>query len=126
MTPNASPKKTGSLLPLLTVVFVISYVLMTMLIVEQGAAIQSQSNLIHILQRDSSELWAAKGKAIAQQRAAQGKTQSGLPAKDHAAQGVTTPKHQAGQAGKTTKPAISLPPAPASDLLDQRRSLSTI
>ena len=40
--PVAAPKKKGTLLPLLTVVFLISYGLMTMLIVEQGEAIQSQ------------------------------------------------------------------------------------
>ena len=46
---NAVPKKKRSLLPLLTVVFLLSYGLMTMLIVEQGSVIQSQRNLIKIL-----------------------------------------------------------------------------
>lgn len=62
--PVAVPKKKSSLLPLLVAVFILSYGLMTMLIVEQGAAIQSQSNLIKVLLPDSRELWALKGKAI--------------------------------------------------------------
>ena len=40
--PMAVPKKKRSLLPLLTVVFLASYGLMTMLIVEQGTTIQAQ------------------------------------------------------------------------------------
>jgi hypothetical protein len=127
VTPHAAPKKKRSLLPLLTVLFLFSYGLMTLLIVEQGSTIQSQSNLIRVLMRDSSELWAAKGKAIAQQRAAQAKTPS---AKAPAAQSQGTlaqaPKHQQGHAGKTVQPGVNMPPAPASDLLDQRRSLNSI
>ncbi len=62
--PIPPPKKKRSLLPLLTVVFVISYGLMTMLIVEQNEAIQSQHNLIQVLLGDSRELWAIKGKVL--------------------------------------------------------------
>ena len=62
--PVVAPKKKGSLLPLLTVVFLISYGLMTMLIVEQNEAIQSQQSLIQVLLGDSKELWAMKGKAL--------------------------------------------------------------
>lgn len=127
MAPNAAPKKKRSLLPLLTVLFLFSYGLMTLLIVEQGSTIQSQSNLIRLLERDSSEFWAAKGKAIAQQRAAQAKAQ-GTPSTKAQTEGALTPtpKRQPGQAGKTVKPGVDMPPAPASDLLDHRRSLNSI
>src|ERR1700739_3253553 len=60
-TPVA-PAKKRTLLPLLTVLFVISYALMTMLIVEQGQTIESQRSLIRELLRDSTELSAAKMK----------------------------------------------------------------
>ena len=70
--PMAAPKKKGSLLPLLTVVFLASYGLMTMLIVEQNTTIQAQSNLIHVLLGDSRELWAMKAKAIGQKSAQAG------------------------------------------------------
>jgi cytoskeletal protein RodZ len=62
MFPPQPPKKRGWL-PLLTVLFLISYALMTMLIVEQGSTIQSQRALIVELFHDSSELTATKLKA---------------------------------------------------------------
>jgi hypothetical protein len=125
VTPNAAPKKKRSLLPLLTVLFLFSYGLMTLLIIEQGSTIQAQSNLIRVLERDSSEFWAAKGKAIAQQRAAQANSAKAPSAQMQGAPNQT-PKHQPGQAGPTAKPGIGIPPAPASDLLDHRRSLNSI
>ena len=59
-----APKKKRTLLPLLTVVFMASYGLMTLLIVEQGSTIQSQRNLIQVLLGDSRQLWAMKGRAL--------------------------------------------------------------
>ena len=59
---SSAPKKHGWL-PLLTVLFLISYGLMTMLIVEQGQTIESQRALIRELFRDSTELSAVKMKA---------------------------------------------------------------
>ncbi len=56
---STSTKKNGWL-PLLSILFLISYGLMTMLIVEQGRTIESQRALIHELYRDSAELSATK------------------------------------------------------------------
>jgi hypothetical protein len=63
--PTAAPvtPKKHTWLPLLTVLFLISYGLMTMLIIEQGSTIESQRALIRELYRDSMELSAVKGKA---------------------------------------------------------------
>ena len=58
----ARPRKRGWL-PVLTVLFLISYGLMTMLIVEQGATIESQRALLRELYRDSEELSALRVKA---------------------------------------------------------------
>jgi cytoskeletal protein RodZ len=58
----ATPKRRGWL-PLLTVLFLISYGLMTALIVEQGATIESQRALIRELFRDSTELSALRSRA---------------------------------------------------------------
>jgi hypothetical protein len=79
-TPK-NPKKKYSLLPVLTGLFIISYGLMTMLIVEQGSVIQSQGNVIKVLLRDSVELWGMKGKAIrdTQMAKAQGQTSTQAP-----------------------------------------------
>jgi hypothetical protein len=145
--PTAAPKKKWSLLPLLTVLFLLSYGLMTVLIVEQGSTIQSQRSLIQVLLRDSTELWAAKGKAIGDQRVAQAQaeakthghassTQAQAPAtKTPSTQAPTNqapstqavPQHRSqSHTGKVAKPDTQLPPVPASDLVDRRRSLSTI
>ena len=75
--PIVPPKKKPlSLLPLLTVLFVISYGIMTLLIVEQGTTIQAQHNLIQVLLGDSTQLWALKGKAIHDKQMAQSPDQN--------------------------------------------------
>ena len=69
-TPETQPKtRKHTLLPLLTVLFLISYGLMTLLIVEQGSTIQSQRTLIQQLIGDSSELSSLKGKAFQKRQA---------------------------------------------------------
>lgn len=63
MSENSTitPKKKNTLLPLLTVLFLVAYGMMTMLIVEQGNTIESQRLLIKQLFSDSNELSALKG-----------------------------------------------------------------
>ena len=135
--PIAVPKKKRSLVPLLTVVFLLSYGLMTMLIVEQGSVIQSQRNLIKILMTDSAELWTMKGKAVVDQQSARTKNQGHASVQTPSAQAPFTqnrsqaPSTQAtpqlraqGHTGGTAK--TQRPPVPAADLVDQRRALRTI
>jgi cytoskeletal protein RodZ len=62
-TAAAEPEKKRGWMPVLVVLFLISYALMTMLIVEQGRTIDSQRVLIHELFHDSQELAAVKQKA---------------------------------------------------------------
>jgi len=144
--PIAPPKKKPlSLLPLLTVLFLISYGLMTLLIVEQGTTIQAQHNLIQVLLGDSAQLWALKGKALHDKQVAQAPDQNHVtqsPSTRGQAPSVQTPStqtplHQApstqvpqhryqNKSGKTAKPEIEVPPVPASDLSDQRRNLITL
>jgi len=150
--PIAVPKK-KTLLPLLTVVFLFSYGLMTLLIVEQNTTIQAQKNLIQVLLGDSRELWALKGKVLTDKSArdqAQKNAQASLnhsPSTRGQAPSVQAPSTQApstqapstqvplGQAphqhspsrtGKGAKPNTQVPPVPASDLTDQRRVLITL
>ena len=126
----AAPKKKYTLLPILTVLFIVSYGLMTMLIVEQNAAIQSQSSLIKALMPDSRELWVLKGKAITDKQMAKAKKQG--HGSDPSSQSSTQPPsteaqpHSRNQAEKTAKPNPRVPASPASDLIDQRRALHTI
>jgi hypothetical protein len=107
---------------------------MTFLIIEQGAAIQSQSNLIKILLPDSRELWSLKGKAIADKQKSKALTQAQVPqAKTPSGNTqVQAPSAQASQqphaqsrAGKVVRPQSQFPPIPVSDL-DPRRSVRTI
>jgi hypothetical protein len=145
--PITAPKKKRSLLPLLTILFLFSYGLMTVLIVEQGSAIQSQSDLIRVLMNDSVELWAAKAKALGDQQTvhsqAEAKTRTHASSTQAQPPSVQIPSSQApsskapstqavpqhrsqSRAGKIAKPDTQIPPVPASDLVDRRRALSTI
>jgi hypothetical protein len=67
---NAVPevKSKSSLFPVLVFLFVVSYVLLTMLVVEQGKTIQSQRSLIHLLWGDSVRLAHSKGQEMQAQR----------------------------------------------------------
>jgi hypothetical protein len=68
---NPSPKPSRSALPILVVLFAISYSLMTLLVFEQARTIESQRGLIHSLFQDSSQLSRLKIEALqTQQRAA--------------------------------------------------------
>lgn len=140
----AATKKHGWL-PLLTVLFLISYGLMTMLIVEQGQTIESQRALIRDLFRDSTELSAVKMKAHRQQQAAQAQstvtknpssqTQStqtpSSQAQSPQAPAKQSPSTQAGsqhrmQTRVPKQKPFQMPSRPASDLMDSARSLISI
>jgi cytoskeletal protein RodZ len=149
----AAPKKNGWL-PLLSVLFLISYGLMTMLIVEQGRTIESQRALIRELFRDSTELSAVKMKAQ-QERAdsLSAKTQAPeiqypssqtpssrtpstqAPSTQHPSTQAPTsqapssqagPQHGAQNQSATQKPAFRMPSKPEADLVDDCRTLITI
>lgn len=151
VTPTV-PQKRGWL-PLLTVLFLLSYGLMTMLIVEQGSTIESQRALIRDLLRDSTELWTAKGKAVVEKNRTEAQRRAQTPSARTQAPlthdpGVQTPSTQtpSSQAsstqgpspqattqsrapshpGKAQKPQLQRPSRPASDLADDRRALITI
>jgi hypothetical protein len=140
---TAARKKQGWL-PLLTLLFLISYGLMTMLIVEQGQTIESQRTLIRDLFRDSTELSSIKG-MIRQERAQSPSAKAQAPAigipstqipltqaPSTQAPNIKIPSSQAGphhgaqnQTAKQ-KPQFRMPSKPASDLVDDVRTLITI
>jgi len=135
---TAARKKQGWL-PLLILLFLISYGLMTMLIVEQGQTIESQRTLIRDLFRDSTELSSIKVK-IQQERAQSPSAKAQAPAiripstqiPMTQAPNAQIPSSQAGphhgaqnQAAKQ-KPQFRMPSKPASDLVDDVRTLITI
>jgi cytoskeletal protein RodZ len=145
----AAPKKRGWL-PVLVVLFLVSYSLMTMLIVEQGRTIESQRALIRELFRDSTELSAVKQKAAQESaQASSAKTQSPVtqnpssqipstqaPSNQYPstqAPASQTPSSQAGPQQQRTqsqavkqKPDFKMPSKPIPDLIDDVRTLTTI
>ena len=89
LVTKTSSKKKNPMLPVLVVLFVICYSMMTMLIVVQGRTIDSQRALIQSLFTDSTELSHLKGQIFQKQRAA---AQAQAEAKAHSQ--VQTPSTQ--------------------------------
>jgi len=129
-----SPRKKLGWLPLLTVLFCISYALMTMLIVEQGSTIESQRALIRELFRDSTELSVSKMKAKqnqaaqAQHAAPAGKAQSNQnpSTQAQAPSSQAVPQNRAQNQNQKQKEQFEMPSRPASDMADDRRALIRI
>jgi hypothetical protein len=147
----AAPRKRGWL-PLLTVLFLISYGLMTMLIVEQGRTIESQRALIYELFGDSAQLSAMKMKASVE-RAQAAQAQSALtqapsshspssqnPSSQNPSSQNPSSQNPSAQAPAKHAPSsqtaprnrnqtatpFRMPSRPASDLADSKRALITI
>ena len=59
---DPQPKTTGALLPLLVVLFVVSYGILTLLVVEQGQTIEAQRSLLREMLKDSHQLATLKEK----------------------------------------------------------------
>jgi hypothetical protein len=133
---NTTKKPGRSLLPVLTVLFVVSYGLLTMLVVEQGRTIDSQRSLIHMLFSDSVQLSSLKGRAVQKQQAeAQAKTQSQKKSTqgatpDPQAQSPSTHPPRAGAKSQSTskvgRPFPQRPPNETVDQGDDRRTLISI
>jgi hypothetical protein len=118
------PKRT--MLPLLTVLFVISYGLLTMLVVEQARTIDSQRGLIRDLFQDSVQLTGLKEKAVLKKNAeaqarAGGKTKAPAQAAPQ-----TGAQIQNRSTSKLRRPFPQKPPKDTSGEGDQRRMLISI
>ena len=117
------------MLPILTALFLVSYGLMTLLIVEQGSTIQSQRTLIRQLLGDSSELAAMKGKSIQQQAQAPrppADKQASTPVQAPSTQAIPSEKTSTAKSHKAHRPVPEKPPVPTSDIADTRRTLMSI
>jgi hypothetical protein len=139
--PNAAPQKSrGALLPLLIILFVASYGILTMLVVEQGRTIEAQRGLLQEMLKDSTQLADLKGK-MARAEAEQGqakalaqmpaptlkKDKEKAPANSSGNNGATKlPSNEAHRSGKSARTAKQLPEKPAEDLQDARRSTNII
>jgi len=132
--PQPKPKRQYTLLPVLVVLFLISYGLMSLLVVEQDRTISSQRTLITSLFSDSTELSALKGKLFQKQRAAaqaqaEAGTRSQAPSNRTPSAQVPMTQDAPGSnrnAGKLRKTLPPKPPAGVSDFGDVRRIVKAI
>ena len=130
-------KPKHQLMPLLVVLFLISYGLMTMLVVEQARTIDNQRTLIQQLFQDSVELTTLKGKAFHEQQQ-HPRPASPLKAQPQAqtpSSQIQTPSSQANsrdnvasqkRAGRFQKAFPLKPPKDTADTPDDRRTRSLI
>lgn len=129
-------KTRNTMLPLLTVLFVISYAILTLLVVEQGRTIESQRVLLRELLRDSTELAALKGKLASDKaRGPQEKASPPAQTEDPAAGNSNSQDEARAKSHgspKETRPQgksrsmKDVPEKPAADLQDVRRSTRVI
>lgn len=137
--PEKPQAKKHTLLPVLVVLFLFSYGLMTMLIVEQGRTIDSQRALIRELFRDSSELFGIKRAQALEGRQSQGQVQnpssqnpsaqnpsSSTPSNQVAPKQAPSSHADAQANAHSAKPNVPAPSRPAADLSDIRRALIKI
>jgi len=136
--PEPKPKRKHSLLPVLIVLFLISYGLMSLLAVEQDRTIAAQRALITSLLSDSTELSSLKGKLFQKQHAqaqaeAGARSQAQTPSTQvPSTQAPTTQDTPGGaaqrnhNAGKLPKAVPQRPPLGIADIVDGRRIVKTI
>ena len=131
--PEPRPKRKHSLLPVLIVLFLVSYGLMALLAVEQDRTIASQRSLITSLFSDSTELSALKGKLFQKQhpqaQAGAGARSQAQPPSTQAPSTQDTPggnTQSSHNAGKLRKPVPRRPPLGIADVVDGRRTVKTI
>jgi len=122
-TPNQAAAKPAAILPLLVILFIVSYGILTMLVFEQGQTIESQRTLIREMLKDSTQLATLKGKIA---------RDDNKRIHDRAtAQVDADPSNGAGTKGakrsnKTARTMKQIPGKPATDLEDVRRSTQVI
>ena len=121
-------KSRTALLPLLILLFMVSYTILTLLVIEQGRTIDSQRVLLKEMLKDSNQLAELKTKLATEdvkqkpaQPPAQAKTDSRQPAANKPpASPEKDVKRQA--QGRTARSLKTVPEKPAADLEDVRRA----
>ena len=124
-------RRPAAILPLLVILFVVSYGILTMLVFEQGQTIESQRSLIREMLKDSTQLASLKGKLArddgkrlhdkASVQADQKNADSGAPAT-----GAKGPDKETKRPSKSARSTKEVPGKPAADLEDVRRSTRVI
>lgn len=129
---NETPRRSRpALLPLLLILFVVSYSILTMLVVEQGRTIEAQRSLLREMVKDSTQLAAIKGKLAREDSRRTSDKAAAQPRKDAnpGNSGSAQPKAPTGERqrpGKSARTMKQVPEKPAADLQDVRRSTRQI
>ena len=123
-SPIVPSKPKHSLLPVLVVLFLISYGLLARLVVEQDRVISFQLTLIRQLLGDSRELTALKGKIQRDQKQnhAQAPAQRSQAAPDGQSETQENRRQKHNRETRRPKAVPEHPPIPASDAMDERRA----
>lgn len=122
-------KQPASLLPLLVILFIVSYGILTLLVFEQGRTIESQRSLIREMLKDSTQLAALKDKLArddskrVHDKASVQADRKGADSGNPAAAGKAPDKAKHGKSAHSTN---QVPGKPAADLEDVRRSTRVI
>ncbi len=132
-------KRPAAVLPLLVVLFIVSYGILTMLVFEQGQTIESQRGLIREMLKDSTQLASMKGKltreeAVRQQDetsapvpgAKMGPSSSQTKDSDGKGTALKGSDKETKKSGKAAHSAQQLPTKPQADLEDVRRATQVI
>ena len=131
--PSEAAKKTPrtALLPLLIVLFLMSYAILTMLVFEQGKTIESQRGLLREMLKDSNQLATLKSKlANAEAKPSQeqpaAKPEQKAPDSGNSAAAPKGSDQPAKRPNKSARSLKQIPEKPAADLEDVRRSTRVI
>ena len=129
-------KRAAAVLPLLVILFIVSYGILTMLVFEQGRTIESQRSLIHEMLRDSTQLATLRGKLArddgkrfedkASVQADHKDADSGNPAAGIKGSDAKGLDKEAKRPGKSARSMKQVPGKPPADLEDVRRSTRVI
>lgn len=130
VAPRTTSRPTA-ILPLLVILFVVSYGILAMLVFEQGQTIESQRSLIHEMLKDSNQLATLKGKMARDD--GKGSHDKASVQGDHKdavsgnpAAGAKGSDKDAKTPGKSAHSTKQVPGKPAADLEDVRRSTRVI
>lgn len=120
-----------AIMPLLVILFIVSYGILTMLVFEQGQTIESQRGLIREMLKDSTQLAAIKdklardeGKQVHEKASVQA-DQKGVESSSPASSAKGSEKDPK-QPAKSARSMKQVPGKPAADLEDVRRSTRVI
>jgi hypothetical protein len=134
-------KTRSTLLPFLVILFIVSYAVLAMLVVEQGRTIEAQRGLLREMLKDSTQLAQLKGKIAREsaEHASAVAAPESKPAAEASKQKQATPAPNAAvpqrksrtpdmkREDKSTRNTMKqIPEKPAEDLEDVRRSTNEI